>query len=604
MADNTDFTLSRDSYTTFDALTLKQLIKKRLNEGGVFTDQAFEGSNISAIIDIISYSYHTLLFYLNNTASESTFNEATLYENMNRIVKLIDYKPTGFQTSILSFESVSNEKLIPNLYTIKRYSYFTVNGIDYSFTNDVSFSKSSNTSEVLSNLSENNLLYQGKYYEYPEQQAVGEDFETVTLVVKDNITGEPIFIDEKSINVYVRESDNGRYSFYEETNNMFLKGPGDLNYEKRINENGFYEIKFGNGVFGRRLRDGDDIFIYYLKSDGDSGVISPNQLNGNQLNIYSTPTFEDISDDIYDNANLTFLSPQNAQLISFSNLNGSTTPKQREDVDSIRTNSKKIFQSQNRLVTIDDYESFINKNFSNILDDIKVVNNKTYISDFIDYFYKLGLDKPNEDPRFLFNQLKFSSPSDSNNVYIFMVPAISNVDSENNVNFLTTPQKNTIINAINTQKMVNIEIIPQDPIYNAFGIGLREENELLTTEIIDDTYLVAKRSLSNRISVDSIKQQINNIFISYFKDAKLGSIISLTELKNKILSIDGVVELFTRRVSGDKIIETPNLSLLSFNINYPDIDISDITSDLQLPFFKYPFLYNNSILNNIIIEDA
>ena len=604
MADNTDFTLSRDSYTTFDALTLKQLIKKRLNEGGVFTDQAFEGSNISAIIDIISYSYHTLLFYLNNTASESTFNEATLYENMNRIVKLIDYKPTGFQTSILSFEAVSNEKLIPNLYTIKRYSYFTVNGIDYSFTNDVSFSKSSNTSEVLSNLSENNLLYQGKYYEYPEQQAVGEDFETVTLVVKDNITGEPIFIDEKSINVYVRESDNGRYSFYEETNNMFLKGPGDLNYEKRINENGFYEIKFGNGVFGRRLRDGDDIFIYYLKSDGDSGVISPNQLNGNQLNIYSTPTFEDISDDIYDNANLTFLSPQNAQLISFSNLNGSTTPKQREDVDSIRTNSKKIFQSQNRLVTIDDYESFINKNFSNILDDIKVVNNKTYISDFIDYFYKLGLDKPNEDPRFLFNQLKFSSPSDSNNVYIFMVPAISNVDSENNVNFLTTPQKNTIINAINTQKMVNIEIIPQDPIYNAFGIGLREENELLTTEIIDDTYLVAKRSLSNRISVDSIKQQINNIFISYFKDAKLGSIISLTELKNKILSIDGVVALFTRRVSGDKIIETPNLSLLSFNINYPDIDISDITSDLQLPFFKYPFLYNNSILNNIIIEDA
>ena len=74
MADNTDFSLSRDSYATFDALTLKQLIKKRLNEGGVFTDQSFEGSNISAIIDIIAYSYHTLLFYLNNTASESTFN--------------------------------------------------------------------------------------------------------------------------------------------------------------------------------------------------------------------------------------------------------------------------------------------------------------------------------------------------------------------------------------------------------------------------------------------------------------------------------------------------------------------------------------------------
>ena len=604
MADNTDFTLSRDSYATFDALTLKQLIKKRLNEGGVFTDQAFEGSNISAIIDIISYSYHTLLFYLNNTASESTFNEATLYENMNRIVKLIDYKPTGFQTSLLSFESEANEKLLPNLYTIKRYSYFTVNGIDYSFINDISFSKSTNTSEVLSNLSENNLLHQGKYFEYPEQQAVGEDFETVTLVVEDNVTGEPIFIDDQSINVYVRESDTGRYSFYEETNNMFLKGPGDLNYEKRINENGFYEIKFGNGVFGRRLRDGDDVFIYYLKSDGEAGIISPSQLNGNQLNIFNTPTFEQISDDIYDNANLTFLSPQNAQLISFTNLNGSTNPKQKEDVDSIRVNSKKVFQSQNRLVTIDDYISFINKNFSNIIEGVEVVNNKRYINEFIDYFYKLGLDKPNDDPRFLFNQLKFSTSSDTNNVYLFLVPSISNVDNENNVNFLTTPQKNTIINAINTQKMVNIEIIPQDPIYNAFNLGLRDENELLTTDIIDETFLVAKRTLSNRISVESIKQQINNIFITYFKEAKLGSIVSITELKNKILSIDGVVEIFTRRVLDDRTIETPNLSLLSFNNNYPDIDISDITSDLQLPFFKYPFLYNNSILNNIIVEDA
>tara|TARA_R110002012_G_scaffold289133_1_gene482067 strand:+ start:599 stop:2413 length:1815 start_codon:yes stop_codon:yes gene_type:complete len=604
MADNTDFTLSRDSYATFDALTLKQLIKKRLNEGGVFTDQAFEGSNISAIIDIISYSYHTLLFYLNNTASESTFNEATLYENMNRIVKLIDYKPTGFQTSLLSFESEANEKLLPNLYTIKRYSYFTVNGIDYSFINDISFSKSTNTSEVLSNLSENNLLHQGKYFEYPEQQAVGEDFEIVTLVVEDNVTGEPIFIDDQSINVYVRESDTGRYSFYEETNNMFLKGPGDLNYEKRINENGFYEIKFGNGVFGRRLRDGDDIFIYYLKSDGEAGIISPSQLNGNQLNIFTTPTFEQISDDIYDNANLTFLSPQNAQLISFTNLNGSTNPKQKEDVDSIRVNSKKVFQSQNRLVTIDDYISFINKNFSNIIEGVEVVNNKRYINEFIDYFYKLGLDKPNDDPRFLFNQLKFSTSSDTNNVYLFLVPSISNVDNENNVNFLTTPQKNTIINAINTQKMVNIEIIPQDPIYNAFNLGLRDENELLTTDIIDETFLVAKRTLSNRISVESIKQQINNIFITYFKEAKLGSIVSITELKNKILSIDGVVEIFTRRVLDDRTIETPNLSLLSFNNNYPDIDISDITSDLQLPFFKYPFLYNNSILNNIIVEDA
>ena len=39
---DTDFTLPRDAYATFDALTLKKLIKQRLTQGGIFTDQDFE----------------------------------------------------------------------------------------------------------------------------------------------------------------------------------------------------------------------------------------------------------------------------------------------------------------------------------------------------------------------------------------------------------------------------------------------------------------------------------------------------------------------------------------------------------------------------------
>ena len=64
-ANNTDFTLQKNAYASFDALTLKQLIIDRLNDGGIYTDQVLEGSNISAIMDIIAYSYHTLLFYFN-----------------------------------------------------------------------------------------------------------------------------------------------------------------------------------------------------------------------------------------------------------------------------------------------------------------------------------------------------------------------------------------------------------------------------------------------------------------------------------------------------------------------------------------------------------
>lgn len=91
----TDFTLPKDAYATFDAVSLKALIKERLNANTAFTDQNFEGSNMSALIDVVAYSYHVLLFYLNQTATESMFSEAELYENMNRIVRTLDYKPVG-----------------------------------------------------------------------------------------------------------------------------------------------------------------------------------------------------------------------------------------------------------------------------------------------------------------------------------------------------------------------------------------------------------------------------------------------------------------------------------------------------------------------------
>ena len=96
-----EFNLPQDAYVAFDAVSLKEYIIDRLNENEKFTDQKFDGSNLAAVIDIIAYSYHVLLFYLNNTASEVNFDQATLYENMNKIVKLIGYKPAGKQTSIV-----------------------------------------------------------------------------------------------------------------------------------------------------------------------------------------------------------------------------------------------------------------------------------------------------------------------------------------------------------------------------------------------------------------------------------------------------------------------------------------------------------------------
>ena len=99
-----EFPIPRDGYLSFDAFTLKQHIKNALNKSGIFTDQNYDGSFISTIIDIIAYTFHVLMFYLNKNSTETMFTEAQLYENINRIVKMLDYKPLGNFTSILSFD--------------------------------------------------------------------------------------------------------------------------------------------------------------------------------------------------------------------------------------------------------------------------------------------------------------------------------------------------------------------------------------------------------------------------------------------------------------------------------------------------------------------
>jgi hypothetical protein len=602
---DTDFTLPRDAYATFDALTLKKLIKQRLTQGGVFTDQDFEGSNISSIIDIIAFSYHLSIFYLNQTASEALFDEATLFENINRVTKLIGYNPTGYKTSVLSFNATAGELLPINIYTIKRFSYFTVNGVDFSFIKDATFSKTNDLTEVLTTLSEQNLLYQGKYFEHPAQTAIGEDFETVSLIVKDTVNKKAVNIEHDSINVFVRKFNDDKFIEFIEVDSIFTQDSSTYAYEKRLNENGFYELKFGNNVNGVKLGAGDSVYIYYLKSDGTKGLIAANTLNGNNINIFTSNQFESISKYIYQPGTL-FFTPSLATNVSFTNDYGSTKPAEVETVDQIKQNSPKTFFAQHRLVTTHDLNTFINKTYSNIVASSETVNNSSYIDNVIKYYYDLGLDRPNNDSRFLFNQVKFTTTSQLNTVHVFMVPRLRTVDSNNNPFFLTSSQKSEILNSMSDTKMANIEIVPHDPVYNAITVGLQDTGSAPEVDDITDSFLVIRREINERFSATKIKENVDNIFKNTFATgtAELGQIINLSDITAQILNIPGVKGIITRKVNkqGQVVREVPFLNIYSFNAVYSDVDIESTSSNITLPYFKYPFLYNTTLSERIIIE--
>ena len=132
---------------------------------------------------------------------------------MNKIVKLIGYKPAGKQTSIVPINAVASASLPTGNYTIRKYSYFLADGIQYNFIVDISFNRNSPSEvEKLETVNNEAILYQGSIKEYPDYTAQGEEFEVLPIVV-DNIVDntDDKFIADGTISVYVKEAGNDTY---------------------------------------------------------------------------------------------------------------------------------------------------------------------------------------------------------------------------------------------------------------------------------------------------------------------------------------------------------------------------------------------------------
>jgi hypothetical protein len=610
MADNSttnqNFPLSFNSYAAFDATSLKTLMQQRLIDGGVFTDQIFEGSNFNSLLDVIAYSYHVLLFYLNRTANEASFSNAQLYENINRIVKLLNYNPIGIQTSVLSFSAAANDQLEQSTYTIPKYSYFTVNDINYSFSEDVTFTKSVSGTQILNDLNQSSLLYQGSFIEYPIYVATGEEFEEFNIV-SINMDGNNDMIDHNLIHVYVK-SNNGNWKQYSNTNSLYLESAISETYELRLNENQRYSIKFGNGVTGKKLEAGDFVSVYYLKSDGPSGEVGPNVLDGTRLFLYNSDLYSDIMNDMRPDG-MNMLSFNDAIGLNFVNNLPSSKFTYQEDSKSIKNNARNTYKTQYRLVNASDFENYIKKNFSNLIQDVKVVNNESFINGHLDYLNKIGLTEPNSDSRILFNQINFSNSCNFNNVNVYCIPKVPQNKVSNINKFLSIGLKNRIKTSIDTIKILTSEIVFQDPVYMAFGLGVSSLEEIsnknLYPEIIDETVFRIKKKTQSFTSDSLMRENVVNVFKDYFDDQTLGKKIDVEYLTSELFSINGIESFSTERIINGQNISVNGLSFLSYNPIYfgSNEDISIITQSFILPFFKAAYFTNyEKLKNSIVIE--
>jgi len=594
--DASNLNITSNQYVAFDALSLRDFIISRLNTEGLFTDQNFQGSNITAVNNIISYAFHTLMYYMNQTSTETMFTEAQLYENINRIVNVINYSPIGAQTSTLSFDVSATANLAVGTYTIPRYTFLRLGNASYSFNSDVTFTKTISGIQELGDVANQYLLYQGSYIEYPLYTAAGESNEILYLVPGTNVT-----IDHFNIDVYVKQATTGKWTQWNKTESLYLQNATDSSYEIRLNSDLHYEIKFGDGINGIQLGAGDQVAVYYLQTAGTAGQVGVGALNGQIPAIYNTAQFNSISPDVI-SSDLTLLNDANIISLQFSNNTISTTFTDVETVASIRKNAPASFRSQFRVVTPGDYKAYVTNNFANIINSVAVLNNNQYVSQHLQYLYSIGLTSPGTDYRVLYNQMAFADAVNFNNVYVYVMPKATALLSNSTVNYLTPAQKQLINSSLNNVKGLTTEVIVMDPVYLAITIGLGSPSGVVYSDIANSN-LVINMASNSKVAASTVLSNVQTILENYFNPSNitLGYTVDIPDLTGQILAIPGVQSIATQNTSsGDQI---NGVSLIVFNPSYPYNDIRSTTHTFTTLDFQTVYLNNiNDILSRVVVN--
>ena len=328
------------NFTNLDFDQIKTTLKNYLKANSNFTDYDFEGSNLSTILDVLAYNTYITSYNANMVANEVFIDSATLRENVVSLARNIGYVPKSRKaaTSTVSFfVDTSNITPPPVSLTLHKGPIASTSGsfgnqsFVFSILEDITvpvFNNIASFDEI--KIYEGVLLTSNFTYNprNPNQRYIlpnsGIDTDLISAIVRPNETS--------TISVK-----------YNLQNSLFgVNSESEVYYIQEI-EDERYELIFGDGVFGKALEDGNYIQVSYIVSNGDSG------------NGISQFTFSGRLS--YTRNSITYNITSGISLLTTGLT--SSGGESIEPVESIRKFAPRIYASQNRALTSNDYETLI-----------------------------------------------------------------------------------------------------------------------------------------------------------------------------------------------------------------------------------------------------
>ena len=220
---------------------------------------------------------------------------------------------------------------------------------------------------------------------------------------------------------------------------------------------------------------------------------------------------------------------------------------------------------------------------------------------------ELGLTDYSLETNALFNQYYFADSSNSNNIYLTIVPNLrKNKSVVTRSNYLSPALKEKIQNEIENYKLLNSEIMFIDPMYLNLDFSLQFSGETSTLNYKDYTEVHIVKEARALVNDEDLKSKVYNTIINYIENLKLGSTIDVRFLNNEIEKIPHIKSIKTVRTDIDsnvKINSVPGLSLCVFNPIYNGRDKKTIDTRLVLKPYQIPYIENaQKIKDKIKIE--
>ena len=316
---------SQVNITDLDFDDIASNLKEYLKGQSTLKDYNFEGSNISLLIDLLAYSSHVSAFNANMVASELFLDTAQIRKNVVSRAKEIGYTPTSATASMATIDLQVNNPLIggevPTSLTLNRGHKFKTSYDGSVFPYVLLESKTISPLDGIFKF-ENLKLYQGTMN--------SDIFAYNGQIQNQRFSLSEELVDTDSITVTVQSTGGGSSSWAKSEDISGVDKDSKVWYVQE-NDQGLFEVYFGDGVISAEPLDGDTITISYLVT---------NATHTEGANIFT------MSDSIGGNSDVTITTKT-----------ASSGGKDKEDIESIRFAASKFYTSQNRLVTVDDYKS-------------------------------------------------------------------------------------------------------------------------------------------------------------------------------------------------------------------------------------------------------